>query len=135
MHKKIPKKLHTGIVKDVFPPEELFNSLRNRRTHRRLGVFYYKGVKCCYCDIKGTYLIRCIDKFGNEHIDLYTEDFKLMNVDHIVPKSRGGKKVLHNLVPSCYKCNSKKGNKPSWYHTFCVWKLHLKLLFSIRYYA
>ena len=32
-----------------------------------------------------------------------------LTVDHIIPKSRNGKKTWTNLVASCKKCNQKKG--------------------------
>ena len=32
-----------------------------------------------------------------------------LTVDHVLPKSRGGKKSWTNLVASCKKCNQKKG--------------------------
>tara|TARA_B100000282_G_C31727707_1_gene489307 strand:- start:1114 stop:1623 length:510 start_codon:yes stop_codon:yes gene_type:complete len=34
-----------------------------------------------------------------------------LTLDHVVPKSLGGKKSWTNLVTSCKKCNQKKGNK------------------------
>lgn len=33
------------------------------------------------------------------------------SVDHIIPRSRGGKTVWSNVVLCCKKCNLKKGNK------------------------
>ncbi len=35
-----------------------------------------------------------------------------LEVEHIVPKSRGGSDRVSNLTLSCRKCNEKKGNKP-----------------------
>jgi 5-methylcytosine-specific restriction endonuclease McrA len=32
-------------------------------------------------------------------------------VDHVVPKSRGGKDTWENLVACCLKCNNQKSNK------------------------
>jgi 5-methylcytosine-specific restriction endonuclease McrA len=32
-------------------------------------------------------------------------------VDHIIPRSKGGKNTWENLVTSCRKCNFKKANK------------------------
>ncbi len=30
-------------------------------------------------------------------------------MDHIIPKSRGGKTIWENVVTACPKCNNKKG--------------------------
>jgi 5-methylcytosine-specific restriction endonuclease McrA len=32
-------------------------------------------------------------------------------IDHVIPKSRGGKHTWDNVVACCFSCNSKKGNK------------------------
>ncbi len=34
-----------------------------------------------------------------------------MSVDHIIPKTMGGKDTWHNLVCACSRCNNKKGNR------------------------
>ena len=34
-----------------------------------------------------------------------------LTIDHIVPRSRGGKNTWTNLVACCKKCNQAKGNK------------------------
>jgi len=33
-----------------------------------------------------------------------------LTLDHVVPRSRGGRSSWENLVASCYKCNNRKGN-------------------------
>lgn len=33
------------------------------------------------------------------------------SIDHVIPKSRGGKNVWENVVLSCVPCNTKKGSK------------------------
>jgi 5-methylcytosine-specific restriction endonuclease McrA len=38
---------------------------------------------------------------------LSTEDLTL---DHVIPKSKGGKSTWDNLVTACKRCNSKKGD-------------------------
>ena len=38
-------------------------------------------------------------------------DMKALEVDHIVPKSRGGKDELANFQALCFTCNAQKGNK------------------------
>jgi 5-methylcytosine-specific restriction endonuclease McrA len=32
-------------------------------------------------------------------------------LDHVLPKSKGGTTDFHNIVLSCYNCNSKKGHQ------------------------
>ena len=32
-------------------------------------------------------------------------------VDHVVPRSKGGRNYYENTVLSCYDCNQKKGNR------------------------
>jgi 5-methylcytosine-specific restriction endonuclease McrA len=34
-----------------------------------------------------------------------------LTVDHVVPKSRGGKDTWKNLVTACTSCNNKKGSR------------------------
>lgn len=36
---------------------------------------------------------------------------KNLTLDHVLPKSRGGKTVWDNLVTACVYCNSRKGDK------------------------
>ena len=36
---------------------------------------------------------------------------KNISVDHIIPKSKGGKNTWSNLVTACFSCNNKKGSK------------------------
>src|SRR5574341_1752760 len=35
-----------------------------------------------------------------------------MTIDHIIPRSLGGRTVWENVVSACRACNLKKGNKP-----------------------
>jgi len=49
------------------------------------------GRKCCYC--------------GKENIPLIP-----LEIEHIIPKSRGGTNRIDNLCLACHECNQKKGN-------------------------
>ena len=35
-----------------------------------------------------------------------------MTVDHVIPKSQGGKNSFYNCVAACHACNLKKADKP-----------------------
>jgi len=43
----------------------------------------------------------CVRKFSPQELTL----------DHIMPRSRGGKSAWENLVAACYKCNHKKNDQ------------------------
>lgn len=54
----------------------------------RHNIYKRDGHKCVYCDSP-----------------------RKLTLDHVIPKSRGGKNSWKNLVTCCSKCNSKKDNK------------------------
>ncbi len=80
------------------------------RNHRRLQVFAKKGTVCVRCGVDGIYLITSVDPGQGHHVDLFTADFVLMTIDHIIPRSRGGESALSNYQPMCQYCNALKGN-------------------------
>ncbi|KPM46648.1 HNH endonuclease [Jiulongibacter sediminis] len=53
----------------------------------RQNIFKRDGNKCVYC--------------GNS---------RELTLDHVIPKSRGGKTNWDNLVAACRRCNSRKGH-------------------------
>jgi len=42
---------------------------------------------------------------------VYCGSKKQLTIDHVLPKSRGGKNEWTNLVTCCFKCNVKKANR------------------------
>jgi len=40
-----------------------------------------------------------------------THSGREMTVDHVIPRSRGGRSVWENLVASCSTCNARKGDR------------------------
>ncbi len=42
---------------------------------------------------------------------LYCGSTKQLTVDHVVPRSKGGKSNWTNLATACHRCNVKKGDK------------------------
>ena len=38
-------------------------------------------------------------------------DTSTVSIDHVIPRSRGGKNTWENMVSCCRKCNMKKGNR------------------------
>ena len=52
-----------------------------------------------------------LEKFKHTCVYCGAKDISL-EIDHIVPKSRGGSNCVSNLTLSCNECNIKKANKP-----------------------
>ena len=86
------------------------SKLEEYKDHRRLRVFYNKGCKCVECGIEGTIVALGKDRGGSLHLDVYTNDYYPLTIDHILPKSKGGSDELDNLQPMCCLCNWSKGN-------------------------
>jgi 5-methylcytosine-specific restriction endonuclease McrA len=57
----------------------------------RRNIYEHYQYRCCYCG----------HKFPTTEL----------NLEHVVPRSRGGKSTWDNVVTSCVTCNLKKGNK------------------------
>ena len=114
-----------GLVKpeDIFPilghPVILFGKQVNLSSVR-YTVYAKKGMKCVTCGREGHYFAVERSRYDNGgdpdkyHLNLYhvapDGGEIMMTVDHVVPKSKGGKRTLTNLQPMCENCNVKKGN-------------------------
>lgn len=92
LHDHPTKKLHSAKSEFDFP-----SVIRLRRYIRlpytkvvltRRNVMRRDGFKCQYCGQKSR-----------------------LTIDHVIPKSRGGKDTWLNLTTACDKCNVKKGNR------------------------
>jgi len=64
---------------------------RQNRVTNRHRIFARDRYRCQYCGRRGT------------AFDL--------TLDHILPKSRGGRTVADNLVTACRACNNRKGDR------------------------
>lgn len=103
---------------------DMEKGLERFKNHKRLQVFYNKGLGCANpkCNEIGHYLLLTLGTKSYEkevfgyglHVDVFTKDLKLMTVDHILPKSKGGTYDLDNLRPMCSKCNEKLGNSQTY---------------------
>lgn len=107
--------LNGNTLTEILPLSDLYTVYHE---HHRLTVFVHKGRKCVNCDREGVLLL-VTEGRGGIHVDLYTDDFVLMTVDHIVPKKVGRQigwtkeqiEDLLNKQPMCGPCNWHKGHK------------------------
>jgi 5-methylcytosine-specific restriction endonuclease McrA len=51
------------------------------------------------------------------HCCAYCGRSRPLEVEHMIPLSRGGSHAAHNVVPACRECNARKGQK-----TPCEWR-------------
>ena len=58
----------------------------------RKNIFLRDGYRCMYCGVK--------KRTGGE-----------LELEHIIPKSRGGRNTWENLVASCRECNRRKNDR------------------------
>jgi 5-methylcytosine-specific restriction endonuclease McrA len=70
------------------------------------GVFYQQGTLFGY-EVR-EYLL---EKFGRKCAYCGKENIPDLEVEHIIPKTRGGSNRVGNLTIACKKCNLKKGNR------------------------
>lgn len=57
----------------------------------RRNIYEHYGYRCCYCG----------NKFAPAEL----------NLEHVMPRSRGGKTCWENIVTACIPCNLRKGNR------------------------
>lgn len=76
-----------------------------------MAVFIRDGLHCACCGLKGARLIRSRDKAGYSHIDIYSRDYVLLTVDHIIPRKLGGANHINNYQILCEPCNGRKADK------------------------
>ena len=62
-----------------------------RSSTKRTRILARDRYRCQYCGARGT-------------------DFDL-TIDHIIPRSRGGRTVPENLCGACFTCNQRKGDR------------------------
>ncbi len=75
--------------------------------------------RCLSCGLEGKFFAVERDYNNNNknniyNLNLYGIENKreiLFTVDHIKPKSKGGKNCIENYTTMCFPCNQKKGNK------------------------
>jgi 5-methylcytosine-specific restriction endonuclease McrA len=84
---------------DRLPKQEAKFSRRN--------IFEHYNFTCCYCG----------KKFPKPSKDKKPE----LNLDHVIPRSKGGPTNWNNIVLSCVPCNTKKDDK-------ALEEVHMKLL-------
>ena len=80
------------------------------RVHRKRRRNLLKQVECTLTADEWLATIGC---FNNRCAYCLTKSGSL-EMDHMIPVSKGGGSTQENIVPACKKCNRRKSNKPIW---------------------
>lgn len=87
--------IHTPTLKIAIPEVialRAFDKVPLREvTFSRRNIYEHYGYRCCYCG----------KRYPTQEL----------NLDHIIPRSRGGRTDWMNVVTSCVRCNLKKGDR------------------------
>lgn len=68
---------------DKLPPTQIKFTRRN--------IYEHYGYRCCYCGVR--------------------HKTDSLNLEHIIPRSRGGRSDWNNVVTACVPCNTRKANR------------------------
>ncbi|MBI3548294.1 MAG: HNH endonuclease [Elusimicrobia bacterium] len=87
--------VHTPNIRIAIPEVialKFFEKVPRRQVpFTRRNIYQHYGNRCCYC---------------NKHFPPAD-----LNLEHILPRSRGGVSDWTNVVTACIRCNLKKGNR------------------------
>lgn len=73
---------------------------------RRFLLFCQQDGKCFYCEAEMT-------------MWTFTGDPLMATLDHLRPRSLGGRRRIQNEVCACFSCNTRRGTMP-WLVFFCL---------------
>lgn len=71
-------------------PLKVKKSKHGKYRQRIRALFISQGNSCFYCE---------------------NQNLNQMNIDHLIPRSKGGSNNLQNLVCACRKCNTDKNDR------------------------
>jgi len=87
---------------------------RARERNGRRVMVLVKNPKCVHCGLEGSFWALEKDNGGGRHLNLFGVDEEgdevMLTMDHILPKSKGGKNNPENLQTLCFPCNYKKAD-------------------------
>ena len=86
-----------------FPDCEYTSPLIKTVKYSRRNIYSRDNYRCQYCDNKR--------KEFRDALDMGATKKEILNLDHIIPRSRGGQSNWINVVTSCIWCNADKGDK------------------------
>jgi len=119
MYKKYTIQEIFDLIKENKIPDELVYHVKDMTDSLKRGTILKSlidrdGLKCQHCNKIPEYFALAKDNAGRWHLDLYSDNNSepyMYTIDHIHPKSKGGKNELNNYQLLCKPCNETKGDK------------------------
>lgn len=107
-------KIFDYINKNELPDKDIYHKLDYIDSFERIIIIKElldrDGYKCQNCNIKPSFFALGLDKSKRWHLDLYSDNHDMFTIDHIHPKSKGGKNNIENYQLLCKVCNEDKSD-------------------------
>lgn len=111
------EEVYESIKNNTIPDKIIFHEKDFKDSLKRISILKElidrDGKNCKGCDLESQYFASGKDKSNRWHLDLYSKvgDQKHMfTIDHIYPKSKGGKNDITNYQLMCKYCNEQKAD-------------------------
>jgi len=111
------EEIFQSIEKDLIPDPIIYSKKDYNDSKSRVKIIKQlierDGCKCQECQEKPTYFAMGKDNGGYWHLDLYSKrdgEHYMFTIDHIHPKSKGGKNHIDNYQLLCKVCNEDKSD-------------------------
>jgi len=85
---------------------------RNISKALRQLVLDRESYTCQYCGAKANPANYDLNNWRGIDWVKYDAKDTVLEIDHVIPYSKGGKTVANNLIVSCHACNQNKKHKP-----------------------
>jgi 5-methylcytosine-specific restriction endonuclease McrA len=85
-------------IKTHLYPNDFGFKKAHEKQFAKLSLFYKQRGKCCFCQVK---------MYADESVCANKDD--MATIEHVIPKTNGGRNHISNYKISCNACNNDRG--------------------------